>query len=480
MGQVFVGRATEMRALNELQEKEVATLVIVQGRRRIGKSRLIEEFAKNKKFYCMTGVAPVQGITPQMQRDEFARQLSENFGIPKFSMDDWGNLLTLLAQHIQKGKIVVLLDEISWMGSLDATFLGKLKNAWDTQFKKNKKLIFVLCGSVSSWIEANIISNTLFLGRPSLYMTLPELPISDCDKFWGKYSKRVSAYEKLKILSITGGVPRYLEFINPNKSAEDNIRAMCFSPHSPLLNEFERIFSDIFGRRSELYKKIISRLVEGPASQEDILVGCHRNKTGDFSKYLMDLKAAGFITRDFTWYLKDGKISKLSRFRLKDNYVRFYLKYIQPNKIKIEKGVFVKTSVTTLPGWDSVVSLQFENLVLNNDSHVMNLLGIPPEEIVFSNPFFQQKTKIQPGCQIDLLIQTKFNCLYVCEIKFSKSELNASVIDEVQQKIERLVIPKNFSCRPVLIHVNGVKRSVVETGYFAKIIDFGEIFLQPS
>lgn len=142
-------------------------------------------------------------------------------------------------------------------GIFDLTFLGKLKNAWDTQFKKNPKLMLVLCGSVSSWIEKNIISSTLFLGRPSLYIKLPELSVVDCDEFWGTHRERVSAYEKLKVLSITGGVPRYLELVNPKKSAEDNIRALCFSPHAPLLNEFERLFSDIFGKRSELYKRII-------------------------------------------------------------------------------------------------------------------------------------------------------------------------------------------------------------------------------
>lgn len=475
MSAPFVGREAEIRELNDLQHKNVASLVIVQGRRRIGKSRLIEEFANKQNFYSISGIAPTKETTAQMQRDEFARQLSEQFSIPKFSMDDWGGLFTLLAQHTEKGKVVILLDEISWMGSLDPTFLGKLKNAWDLQFKKNPKLMLVLCGSVSSWIEKNIISNTLFLGRPSLYIKLPELSVSECNSFWGKYDEKVSAYEKLKILSITGGVPRYLELINPNKSAEDNIRSMCFSPHAPLMNEFERIFSDIFGKRSNIYKTIINRLIAGPASQEEILVSCKRSKTGDFSEYLSDLSTAGFISRDFTWHVKDGTTSKLSRYRLKDNYVRFYLKYIQPNKTKIEKGTFKKTSVTTLSGWESIIALQFENLVLNNDLSIIELLGVPQEEIIFSNPYFQKMTKTHPGCQIDLLIQTKFNCLYVCEIKFSRSELAASVIDEVKQKIERLNMPKNFSYRPVLIHVNGVKDAVIEDGYFAKIIDFGEL-----
>jgi AAA+ ATPase superfamily predicted ATPase len=475
VSELFVGREAEIQELTDLQHKNTASLVVVQGRRRIGKSRLIEEFAKNQKFYSIAGLAPTKETTAQMQRDEFARQLGEQLDIPKFSMSDWGDLFTLLAKNTEKGKVVILLDEISWMGSLDSTFLGKLKNAWDTQFKKNPKLMLVLCGSVSAWIEKNIISNTLFLGRPSWYIKLPQLSVTDCDEFWGAYRERISAYEKLKVLSITGGVPRYLELVNPNKSAEDNIRALCFSPNAPLLNEFERIFADIFGERSELYKKIIDRLMDGPASQEEILISCGRSKTGDFSEYLKDLDTAGFISRDFTWHLKDGKTSKLSRYRLKDNYVRFYLKYIQPNKTKIEKGVFKKTSITTLSGWESIISLQFENLVLNNDACIVELLGVPAEEIVFSNPYFQKKTKTHPGCQIDLLIQTKFNSLYVCEIKFSRSEVTASVVEEVKQKINRLNIPKNFSYRPVLIHVNGVNEAVVESGYFAKIIDFGQL-----
>ncbi|MCX7114454.1 MAG: hypothetical protein NTW08_00855 [Gammaproteobacteria bacterium] len=194
----------------------------------------------------------------------------------------------------------------------------------------------------------------------------------------------------------------------------------------------------------------------------------------------MDLTTAGFVSRDYTWRLKDGKTSKLSHYRLKDNYVRFYLKYIQPNKTKIEKGVFKKISVTTLPGWDSILGLQFENLVLNNDARVIELLGIPAEEIIFSNPFFQKKTKAHDGCQIDLLIQTKFNCLYICEIKFSRSEITTSVIDDVKQKIHRLNLPKNFSYRPVLIHVNGVHSAIIECEYFAKIIDFGSFLSQRS
>ncbi|OGT48070.1 MAG: ATPase [Gammaproteobacteria bacterium RIFCSPHIGHO2_12_FULL_38_11] len=478
MSESFVGRSKELRELKQIQERESANLVVVQGRRRIGKSRLIEEFAKDQKFYCFIGTAPTKKTTAQMQMDEFARQLCEQFSLPKFAMQDWGDLLTMLYKQVSKNRVVILFDEISWMGSLDATFLGKLKNAWDTQFKKNPKLMLVLCGSVSSWIEENIISSTLFLGRPTLYLTLHALPLPECNQFLKAQHSHISPYEKLKLLSVTGGVPRYLELININLSAEDNIRAMCFSPNAPLLNEFERIFSDIFGTRSKIYKEIIQLLAKGSVSLEDIFENCGRTKTGDFSVYLNDLETAGFVSRDFTWNLNNNKQSKLSHYRLKDNYVRFYLKYIAPNKTKIAKGLFNENSITTLPAWESILGLQFQNLVLNNAIEIIKKLEIPLEDVQFVNSFFQQKTKSQPGCQIDLLIQTKYNCLFVCEIKFSKNKIPVSIIDEVQKKITSIKMPKNVSCRPVLIHVNGVAPAVLEKRYFSRVIDFGEILVE--
>jgi uncharacterized protein len=106
--------------------------------------------------------------------------------------------------------VLLFFDEISWMGSKDPTFLGKRKNAWDLQFKKNDRLVFVVCGSASSWIEENLLSSTGFVGRISYRLTLEELPLPDCNRFW---PDSIATYEKFKILSVTGGVPKYLEEI---------------------------------------------------------------------------------------------------------------------------------------------------------------------------------------------------------------------------------------------------------------------------
>ncbi len=249
----FIGRSVERESLKKLFTKNSASLVVIKGRRRIGKSRLAEEFGKSfSKALFITGLPPEEKTTAQMQREDFAGQLSRETAVHGLKSDDWGDLLWHLSEQCKKGRILVVLDEINWMGSKDPTFLGKLKSAWDLYFKKNPKLILILSGSMSAWIERNILGSTGFMGRSSLEISLGELPLSVCDKFWGKQASQVSAYEKFKILSVTGGVPRYLEEINPKLSAEQNLLDLAFSPHGVLFNEFDRIFSDLFSKRSSI------------------------------------------------------------------------------------------------------------------------------------------------------------------------------------------------------------------------------------
>lgn len=190
--------------------------------------------------------------------------------IPLPRAEDWGDLFWHMAQQSQKGKVVLILDEISWMGSKEPTFLGKLKTAWDLYFKNNPQLILILCGSISSWIEENILSSTGFMGRISLDIVLEELPLHECNQFWNAEQDRVSSFDKFKVLSVIGGVPRYLEEILPNQSAEANIQRLCFQKEGFLFSEFERIFSDLFSSRSATYKVIVERLAEGPCELKDI------------------------------------------------------------------------------------------------------------------------------------------------------------------------------------------------------------------
>lgn len=471
----FIGREKEIKTLEELFAKQTASLIVIRGRRRIGKSRLVEEFAKSYKFYRFSGIAPTAATTAESERNEFAYQLGSYIGVSGIKSDDWNSLFLLLDKEITDKKTVVLFDEISWIGSKDPDFLGKFKNAWDLYFKKYNKLLFILCGSASFWIEKNILNSTGFVGRISHTMTLEELPLKDCALFWGNLGRNISAYEKFQLLSITGGVPKYLEEVNPKLDAESNVKKLCFTKGGFLCEEFEHIFSDLFSRRSATYKDIVESLSMGSKEISEIAEKVGMPMTGRLSEYLEELELSGFIKRDYTWHLDNGRDSKLSKYRLSDNYLRFYLRYVAKYKTKINREAFILKSLSSLPEWHTILGLQFENLVLNNRHYIHECLNINEQAIISSNPFFQRKTTITKGCQVDYMIHAEFNTLYVCEIKFSKNAVGVDVIQAVQQKIDAMKKPKNFSCRPVLIHVNGVQEEVIDSGFFAGIIDFGKL-----
>jgi AAA+ ATPase superfamily predicted ATPase len=460
-----------MNILKEVFDSNVARLIVLRGRRRIGKSTLAEHFGQFfDKHYTFVGLPPEEGVTDEIQRRHFANELEKQTGQYALRFDDWDFLFDSLGKNVAEGRILVVLDEINWMGSLDPAFLGKLKTAWDRYLKKNPRLVLLLSGSLSAWIEKHILRSTGFFGRIALDIVLQELPLNQCSRFWRTYEKNISAAEKFKILGVTGGVPLYLELINPKISAEENIRRLCFRKEGYLFQEFDRIFSDVFGTRSAMYKKIISSLVHGPRDQMAILKMLDLEKSGVYSDYLDELVKTGYVARDYTWSLKTAKFSKLSNYRLCDNYLNFYLRYIEPNQANILQNRDL------LPiGWTSIMGLQFENLVLNNRHTIHKLLNIPAAEIQIDNPFFQRTTQKNAGAQIDYLIQTRFNTIYVCEVKFHKEPIGVEILKEMQQKLNRLVLPRGYSVRPVLIHVNGVKEEVEETEFFSDIIDFGKL-----
>src|SRR3990167_11313354 len=267
----FIGRASELTSLVDLTKKRTSSLVVIKGRRRIGKSTLVEHFARNTRFLHLAGLPPTEKTTAQSQRDEFSKQLALNLNTPRIIGDDWNNLFLSLARETNMGPVIILLDEISWMGSKDPDFLGKLKNAWDIEFKKNPELILILCGSVSAWIEENILHSTGFMGRLSLVLDLEELSAPECNQLLTEIGFRGNAYEKFKILSVTGGIPRYLEEIKPDRLADENIKDLCFIKDGVLVREFKDIFIDIFSKRSELYQKIVEVLVDGKKEFEEII-----------------------------------------------------------------------------------------------------------------------------------------------------------------------------------------------------------------
>ena len=490
----FSGRRPELEQLISLSRKRKnATLVTCTGRRRIGKSTLIQEFARRHatkgQFYEFQGLALREDQTNQDQLDHFAHRLAElqDPVVEPFPLTNWTQAFALLSQSVPRtGRTVILLDEISWMAAYDKDFPGKLKEAWDTRFHHHRNLTVVLCGSVSSWIEENIVNHSGYYDRLSLRLNLRELSIAESNDLVWRGQNHVSPQEKLRLLSVTGGVPRYLEEIDPKLPARQNILNLCFQKDSPLFKpggeetEFDNIFGSVLGRRSQSYREIITQLTDRSKSISTLARNLKKSRSGYFTKALAELTLAGFLTEDPTFLVGTADDGKISHFRLSDNYLRFYLKYISPHQRSIARDTFRLSRLDQILADHAIFGLQFENLVLGNQKTIHQILGIEGQ-VIRASPYRQSATKRRRGCQIDLLIETE-DSLYFCEIK-SQKQIRATVINQLKEKMRRIYIPhrmKHLNRFPVIIHSGTLSSTLTDNPFFHRTIDFSEFLTEPQ
>lgn len=474
---MFVGRSDQLELLEALWRKPKASLVTCRGRRRIGKSTLVEEFARRSKARLLRfeGLAPRKGMANRDQLAEFASQLALQTREPEFRFHGWTEAFSVLAEKIPRsGRAVLLLDEISWMGKYDPDFPGRLKIAWDRFFHRRKDLVVVLCGSVSAWIAENILENTAFVGRDSLDIVLPELSLAQCRAFWGRRDARVPAREKFDILSVTGGVPKFLEDIDPSLSAEENVRRLCFLPEGPLFREFDAAFADVFGQKAAGRKELLRALAGGSLTASELARKTDVAANGGLSRTLDELVMAGFLAADSGLNPETGHPSGRTLYRLRDNYTRFYLKYIEPNAASVKAGSFRFASLGQLPGWNAILGLQFENLVLANLPQLLPMLGFDRTLLLSAAPWRNARTARSRGCQIDLLLQApRSTC--VVEIK-RKAEIGEDVADEVQAKVAALGMPRGTTVRTALVYEGRLSPRVEADGYFDFLIPAERFF----
>lgn len=473
----FHGRRFYADQFARLFRAAKASLVVVQGRRRIGKSTFVRHCGQTygDHFLKFEGLGPREGIGKNEQLASFAEQLASQTALPKMTLESWPQALQTLATVLpSKGKIVLLLDEISWMAMGDADFAGHLKIAWDNLFSRRKDLIVVLCGSMSSWIETNLLNSAGFVGRCSWVFTLPPMPLPECVPFWRGKAPRVPTLEKIKTLAVTGGVPRYLEEIDPAQTAEQNIHRLCFDPGGLLFREFDDLFSSVFSRRAARYREIC-RALSGPSKtlielSSELDVG----RGGIVTEALAELESAGFITADLPFEPATGTEQRSAKYRLSDNYTRFYLRYVDPERKRITKGLYRQRALETLPAWDTLMGLQFENLVLTNRDPLLRLIDLGNTPVLNAAPYFQSKTLRKEACQIDLLLRTK-KSIYVVEIKL-RNRIDRTCITDVQEKIRKLKLPKGTPCRTALVYHGELEPGLTDEDYFDYLVPFERMF----
>ena len=429
----FYGRENFLSELSFLWKKRVPSLVTCRGRRRVGKSTLIEKFAERSgaRFIRIEGIRPKAKMSNADELANFAEQLSAATGAEDSPPSNWLNAFLRLDGKIDDSqRTVVLLDEVSWMAHYDLRFASTLKIAWDAHFKKHPKLVFVVCGSVSSWILENIIQDGSFYGRRSLDIVVPELPLAECVKFWGRTASRIDRLEIVDVLSVTGGIPRYLEEIDPGVTASENIRRLAFRPKSVLREDFDEMFTDVITKLPSMTAAVLRTLVDDARTVSEIAAILGMEKNGHISGVLTQLEEAGMVSSDEGRNPVSGKMVREKHYRLCDNYARFYLKYIE---------------------------------------QLIAPLGIGGAHVISCAPY-RKSGKDGDGVQVDLLIQTQ-RAVYVIETK-RKREIGSEIVKEMENRVAKIPRKRGCSVRTALVYEGHLAPIVEAEGYFDAVVPF--------
>lgn len=276
------------------------------------------------------------------------------------------------------------------------------------------------------------------------------------------------------MLSVTGGVPRYLEEIDPLLTVDESLRKSCFTPEGYLFKDFDLMFDELYDRKSAERKQILKTLAGRSMTVSEIANALGKKRNGHLADAMEDLSQAGFVACERGLNPKTGELRQEIRYRISDNYVRFYLQTILPRRGMIEDGTYRFESLERLPGWDSILGMQFENLILGALPSLVAKLHLDNSRILSMSPYRKFPDDRERGCQIDCLIQTS-RSLYVVEIK-RKREIGREIIDEVEEKVSRLGPDHRLSVRPVLVYDGCLSPLVADENYFTALIPAVDLF----
>ncbi|MFW5887324.1 MAG: AAA family ATPase [Bacteriovoracia bacterium] len=466
---MFIGRNEEIHDLEKLYNEERSSFVVVYGRRRIGKSSLIDKFCSNKssmRFEGIEGEHSAEQIT-QFQRD-LKKQVDDKF-LKQMNFSKWEDIFDYMTVQIKKSekKLVLFFDEFQWMAASQSKLVSLLKKVWDNDWKKTQKVMLVLCGSVAPFMIRKVIKSNALYGRIDYELCLKGLGPKDVKKLIGGSR---SIYEIFKYILILGGVPRYIEIINSKKSFEQNIQNLFFKSNSLLLSEYEKIFYSQF-REHKNYEKIVKYLSNTPRNLQEISKHLKMESSGGVKSYLDNLEKALFVTSYVPYDRPDN--SKLKKYKLSDEYIRFYLKYVYPNQKKIQSAPRNQSLFKTLvkDQWDSWLGFAFENFCLKNAYLLARKMGFA-DQVKNYGPFFSKGSK---DFQIDLVFERFDNVITVCEMKYYNKKITTGVIAEVEKKLELLNIKKGMTVEKALISQFGADEKLAYSDYFHHYLTIEQI-----
>ncbi len=462
--QKIIGRTAEKATLQRAYESGKPELVVVYGRRRVGKTFLIREFFDGKLAFYHTGLSMFE-VSMSNQKDSqlqnFASSLRQyGWNLPS-THTDWlsafDNLRMLLEDKMEREpgrRQVVFIDELPWMDTPRSGFLAALEHFWNGWGAGQTNLMLIVCGSATAWISSHLLHNKGGLyGRMTREIKLHPFSLYEAEQFYQEQGIELDRYAQLQLYMMLGGIPYYMSYVQRGQSVEQTIDNLFVSRNARLADELEQLFDSLFTNHHDCMKIIRCLATRKTGyTRKEIAEKTGLPYGGGLTNTLKSLAESDFIQR-YEYY---GLPSKEDRYRLVDFFSLFVLKVLEKQveaDSDVWKGRFDKRAM------DAWYGIAFESLCWNHISQIKKALGIAAVNTVeFS--WRAEGTDEYPGAQIDLIIRRADRVINICEMKFCIGDYLLDKVDDASLRNKISAYQRLTRCKeaihPILVTTYGL------------------------
>lgn len=330
----FVGRRRELNLLQSLWESQQPELLILYGRRRVGKTRLLTRWLETSQPRALYWVAEPTSTYDQLR---FFSQTLYNFANPQspapegFTYANWGQAFQQIARLSQQERLAVMIDEFTYLLAAESGIAGALQNTWDHALSRSN-LLLILSGSHIGLMERHLLSYQAPLyGRATSRLLLPPLPFAATREFFPNYHPD----ERVAVYAMLGGIPAYWERFDPQQSIDSNIRLQFLSTGS-LLQDEPRLLLQDFISEAHNYVAILRAIAYGERTPKEI-AGFTGLNAKHVPAYLSKLLETGFVERRIP--VTDPPTSRQGRHHITDPFLRFYHRFLSRRQAQLALGV---------------------------------------------------------------------------------------------------------------------------------------------
>ena len=412
----IVGREAEMEEMRRCYESDRSEFVIVYGRRRVGKTFLVDSFFDKKYDFAYVGG---HQLSKAKQLRSFAKALKKYAGLknqPK--LHTWEDAFDALEEYIEtlsdEKRKVIFIDEMPWIDTPQSEFVEALEIFWNGWGARRTDIMLVASGSASSWMMDKLVENTGGLhARITNNIYIRPFTLKETEEYLLSRKIRWSRYQILQLYMIMGGIPFYLSLLDPAQTLIANIDRLFFRKNSELRTEFDELYNAIFNK-SDKYLEVVNVLNnnhEGMTFSElQKLVTLEGTR---LTTVLRNLERCDFIIS----FRQFGNKSRGTLYRLADFYTLFYYKFISLTDGKDEKWWEHNYNSHSVEAWQGYT---FELICLTHLEQIRQKLGISGISTSASSwRYTPIKNEMARKAQIDLVIERGDRIINLCEMKFS-------------------------------------------------------------